>query len=51
MLRSITPTRATANVEPTMHPPFAPMVGVPFVPSYRGPGAGRQAGLSSDVGG
>src|SRR6185312_5542380 len=31
LLRSIRPTRATATVESTMHPPLAPMVAVPFV--------------------
>jgi hypothetical protein len=51
MRRSIRPKRATATVESTMHPPFAPMVAVPFVPSFHAPSAGRQAGLSSDVGG
>ena len=31
---SIRPTRATVTVESTMHPPFAAMMAVPFVPPF-----------------
>jgi hypothetical protein len=48
---SIRLKRATATVESRKHPPVAPMVAVPLVPSFHAPGAGRQAGLARDLGG